>query len=186
MSKLTSAGSFGWAERLGGGGIDAGSSIAVDGSGNVYTTGAFSGTADFDPGSGTTNLTSAGLSDVFVSKLTSAGALGWAKGLGGSGIDTGVGIAVDGSGNVYTTGAFSGTADFDPGSGTANLTSAGGTDVFVSRLDGAGALALRVLGGRSTARRTRNCLLRRCCSRSSRKPSHGGPPRELIRGTWAP
>ena len=50
----------------------------------------------------------------------------WAKGMGGTGLDVGYRIAVDLSGNVYTTGIFSGTADFDPGAGIFNLTSAGG------------------------------------------------------------
>ena len=58
---------------FGGAGTDWGFSIAVDSSGNVYTTGYFQGTVDFDPGAGTSNLTSAGLTDVFVLKLTSSG-----------------------------------------------------------------------------------------------------------------
>ena len=62
---------------------DSGLSIAVDSGGNVYTTGYFEGTADFNPGTGITNLTSAGYKDVFVSKLDSSGELIWAKSFGG-------------------------------------------------------------------------------------------------------
>jgi hypothetical protein len=85
----------------------------------------FQGTADFDPGAGTFHLTSSGSDDIFVSKLDSAGNFVWAKAMGGPSGDAGQGIAVDGAGNVYTTGSFQGTADFDPGAGTFNLTSSG-------------------------------------------------------------
>ena len=139
VSKLDSAGNFVWAKSMGGIFDDVGNGIAVDGSGSVYTTGIFDGIVDFDPGSGTANLTSQGNDDIFVSKLGNAGDLMWAKRMGGTTLDVGNGIAVDSSGSVYTTGGFSGTVDFDPGSGTANLTSAvNRLYIFVSKLDSAG------------------------------------------------
>jgi hypothetical protein len=91
---------------------------------------------DFDPGAGTVNLSSAGAQDIFVQKLDASGNLVWARGMGGTSDDVGFGIAVDSAGNVYTTGYFVGTADFDPGAGTVNLTSAGSFDIFVSKLSG--------------------------------------------------
>jgi hypothetical protein len=48
--------------------------------------------------------------------------LNWAKGIGGGGNEEGGVIAIDSAGNVYTTGYFQNTADFDPGTGTFNLT----------------------------------------------------------------
>ena len=70
---------------MGGTSQDWGRDDAVDSAGNVYTTGYFIGTADFDPGSGTYNLTSHGNDDIFVSKLDSSGNFVWAKGMGGAG-----------------------------------------------------------------------------------------------------
>ena len=138
VSKLNSSGNFVWAKRFGDTLTDAGYGVAVDASGNVYTTGGFSSTVDFDPGDGTSNLVSAGSSDVFVSKLDSSGNFVWAKRFGGTLSDVANDLAIDGSGNVHTTGYFNGTVDFDPGDGTSNLVSAGTTDVFVSKLDSSG------------------------------------------------
>jgi hypothetical protein len=113
---------------------DHGSDIAVDANGSVYTTGDFADTVDFDPGVGTANLTSAGGSDIFISKLDSNGDFAWAKRIGGTGADVGRRIAVDTALNVYTTGTFEGTVDFDPGIGTANLTSTTPEDFFIAKL----------------------------------------------------
>jgi len=141
VSKLNGNGNLVWAKSTGGAGDEESRSITVDATGNVYTTGGFAGTADFDPGPSTTNLTSVGDFDVFVSKLDSNGNFLWAKRIGGTGSEEGSSITVDSSSNVYTTGSFEGTVDFDPGAGTANLTSMGGADIFISKLDGHGNFA---------------------------------------------
>jgi hypothetical protein len=134
----TNAQNLEWAKSFGGTSNDFGYSITVDASGNVYTTGRFEGTVDFDPGAGTNNLTSQGFSDVFIQKLDPSGNFLWAKSFGGTSGDVGGGITVDASGNVYTTGYFQGTVDFDPGAGTNNLTSQGSGDVFIQKLDPSG------------------------------------------------
>jgi hypothetical protein len=147
VSKLDAFGNFVWAKSFGSIYADYGQSITVDPSGNVYTTGFFGGTADFDPGAGIYTLPGSPSLDVFVSKLNSSGNFVWAKQLGGNGDDIGNGIAVDASGNIYTTGSFSTTADFDPGSGISNMTSSGDKDIFVSKLDASGSfLWVRQLG----------------------------------------
>jgi hypothetical protein len=154
ISKLDAAGNYVWARRMGGSGssADFGESIALDASGNVYTTGRFSGTSDFNPDPAVTNsLTSAGIDDIFISKLDAAGNYVWAKQMGGISQDYGSSIAIDAFGNSYTTGVFNGTADFnsDPAA-TNNLISAGGEDIFISKLDASGNLVwAKQLGGTS-------------------------------------
>jgi hypothetical protein len=132
-----------WAKNIGGsGGYPNGQEIALDIYGNVYTTGYFSGTVDFDPGAGLSNLTSFGDDDIFVSKLDASGNFVWSKHMGSSTYDRSYSIAVDSFGNVYTTGFFSGIADFDPGLGTFNLISNSypqyNEDIFISKLDSNG------------------------------------------------
>ena len=141
ISKLDSNANFVWAKSIGGTSSDYGTDIAIDSSGNVYTTGSFDGTADFNPDAGTYNLTSAGgASDIFISKLNSGGGFVWAKSMGGTHEDVGIGITLDSSGNLYTTGFFFGTVDFDPGPGIYNLTSESSSSggfgtIFISKLE---------------------------------------------------
>jgi hypothetical protein len=134
-----------WAKSVGGSNSDRGYAVAVDGARNVYTTGHFefqknNQGVDFDPGPGTFYLKSAGSVDVFVLKLDPNGNFVTAASMGGKGRDEAYGIAVDGSGNVYTTGLFFtnttfGPADYDPTAGTYYLTSnSGSLDIFVSKL----------------------------------------------------
>lgn len=133
IHKMDASGNFQWVKTFGGTNTERGNSLTTDASGNVYTTGWFLGTADFDPGPGVTNLSSY-YNDVFIQKMDASGNFQWAKSSAGMGSELGFSIAVDTSNNVFTTGWFTGTADFNPGPGTANLTSAGGSDVFVQKL----------------------------------------------------
>lgn len=133
--KLDQNGIYVWSKSIGGSLMDIGYSIALDGLGNVYTTGFFIGTVDFDPNAGVFNLTSSGNPDAFISKLDNNGIFLWAKSFGGSGYDYGNGIKVDAIGNVYSTGYYEAVSDFDPNGGFFSLTSVGCTDIFVSKLD---------------------------------------------------
>jgi hypothetical protein len=138
VTKLSGGGALLWSKNFANGAQNAAGAasfgVAVDGAGNVYTTGYFTGTANFNPG-GTYNLTSAGDRDVFVSKLDAGGNFVWAGAMGGSGGDQAAGIAVDGAGNIYTTGLYHGTADFDPGAGVYDLTTVStDREIFVSKL----------------------------------------------------
>lgn len=138
ISKLSSDGNFIWAKSFGAGYNQDGTSIAVDSSGNVYTAGVFWGIGDFDPGPATYYLTSFGYSDIFISKLNASGDFVWVRQFGDTLEDSAQPIAIDHSGNVVTTGIFNGTVDFDPGVGTYNLNSLGSTDIFISKLDSSG------------------------------------------------
>ena len=155
VSKLDNNGNLVWAKNMGGSGPDAytvvttSNDIALDTNGNVYVTGKFCGMVDFDPGPGVTALTSKGSCDLYVVELDSNGNLIKARNMGGKYSEAeGYGIAVDATGNIYTTGHFTGTVDFDPGTSKANLTNAGQWDIFVSKLDLNGNYVLaKAMGG---------------------------------------
>ncbi len=136
--KRSAAGDLLWAGRVGGASTDMARSVAIGGFGVVYVVGTFIQTADFDPGPGVFNLTSAGNEDVFVLKLDGGGGFLWARRMGGPSPDEPFGMTLAGDERVWTVGRFGGTADFDPGSGTYELTASGLYDGFVSELDRSG------------------------------------------------
>lgn len=143
ITKFDPSGNYVWAKSLGGARYNFGYGITVDASGNVYTTGWYDGTVDFDPGPGTFNLSAnngAGYYDVFISKLDANGNFVWAKSMGGSGSDEGMGISLDAVGNVYIAGSFAYTVDFDPNAGVTNLVSPDFDAIFVAKYDGNGNL----------------------------------------------
>lgn len=138
LSSISYSQNYQWAKECGGTLDDEIFDITHDASGNIYVTGIFEGTADLDPGTGTANFTAIGAGDMFFAKYDASGNYLWAKVVGSIDDEEGQGIKLDGSGNIYLTGLFSGVADFDPGSGTVNLTSNGGFDVYIAKYDNSG------------------------------------------------
>lgn len=141
LSKLSPAGNNIWAKPFGPKtSSTTPTDMAIDANENLYITGNYNGSGDFDPGSGVTTL-SGGL--VFVMKTDSAGNLLWARSLnplGVGGVNAGS-VGVDGAGNVYVYGFFDDATDFDPGPGTFTLVPtpiAGLYDCFLLKLNSAG------------------------------------------------
>jgi hypothetical protein len=124
-----------WAKGIGNTGLDQGRSVVNDAQGNVYCTGKFSNTVDFNPGTAVFNLTAVGSYDGYVLKLDAAGNFIWAVRFGGTTEDFSENIAIDANGSIIVGGHFSGTADFDPSAATYNLTSNGMEDIFILKLN---------------------------------------------------
>ena len=138
VQKTGPEGNFIWAKSFGGTTGDNGTNITTDSEGNIYVTGVFTETGDFDPGDGETILTSAGELDIYVMKLNSDGSFAWAKSFSGENYEESNAIGVDAEGNVYVSGYFYNPVDFDPGAGAFSMTPTGSGDGFVVKLKGDG------------------------------------------------
>lgn len=134
IQKLSSSGSLLWVKQIGGYAADYAYSITTDIENSVYITGGFRDSVDFDPGQGVANITSFDQADIFILKLDSLGDFVWVAQMGGSGNQYGYSIDTDLSGNVYSTGFFEGTVDFDPSAGVSAVSSMGGWDVYIQKL----------------------------------------------------
>jgi len=147
LIKFNNIGTLLWATYYGGGGRDNGSSLAVDGSGNVFVTGSTTSSIfpTFNPGGGAYFQGAlAGNRDVFLLKFTNAGAILWSTYYGGSGEEWGMSLAADGSGNVFVTGYTQSTnfPTLNPGGGAyfQGAHAGGRYDVFLLKFTNIGAL----------------------------------------------
>ena len=128
---------FSWGGSFGGNGEDVIKEAHIDSDGNVYTTGYFTDTTNFDI-NGSFELTSNGFYDAFVQKTDSEGNFLWAKNFGSEMFEHGGAITTDDVGNVYITGNYEGTVNFDPEGSGFEITSAGAQDIFILKLDSNG------------------------------------------------
>jgi hypothetical protein len=137
-----------YATFLGGSGADVGQAIAVDGSGNAYLTGMT--TSNNFPVVGAFQPTTRGGAEVFVAKLAPSGSsLVYSTYLGSNTDDFAFGIAVDGAGNAYVTGATQSATFPDHNAITCQGIKRTGPDAFVARVDPTGGSLgyCRFLGG---------------------------------------
>jgi hypothetical protein len=130
LAKLDAGGHHLWSRRFGDVQSQKITAVAIDNAGDVIVAGTFAGVIDLGGGP----LTSAGGLDVFLAKLDPDGNHMWSRRFGDAKNQTAVSLAVDGTGNVLVSGDFLGAVDFGGGP----LTSAGGLDVFLVKLDAAG------------------------------------------------
>lgn len=133
-----------YAGYIGGGDVDAAYGIAVDGSGNAYITGQTDSSEATFPVAVGPDLTYNGGTDAFIVKVNPAGTgLLYAGYIGGSGLEYGRAIAVDGSGNAYIAGVTTSSEATFPVTVGPDLTHNGGShDAFVAKINPSGATLL--------------------------------------------
>ena len=117
--------------------IDMGKIVRYDSNGNIVVAGRFGNTPDFDLGPGVFNIAEWSLYDIFVAKYSASGALIWAKGFTGpTGSQKEIAdLIIDANNNMYLTGKFSGTMDFDPGVGQDLRVSNVSWNTFLIKMD---------------------------------------------------
>ena len=122
LVKYNSSGTKQWTRQLGTTSGDLGNGVTVDSSNNIYVTGSTGGSLD--------NNTNAGSYDLFVVKYDSSGTKQWTRQLGTTSGDSGQGVTVDSSNNIYLTGYTLGGLD--------NNTNSGGRDIFLVKYNSSG------------------------------------------------
>jgi hypothetical protein len=153
VTSLRSDGSYAWTNTAGGDySRKYANAVACDRMGNVFVTGSFWGTVDFDPSAEQDWRSAVGsnenLHDIFVTTYAGDGAYRWTRTFGGGGNDWGSGVATDVTGDIVISGSFEGDVDFDPSSGIDVRSSAGSTDAFATKLRADGSYAwTRTFGG---------------------------------------
>jgi hypothetical protein len=125
LAKYSSLGDLIWVKGMSSAnGFGLGKDIEIAANGDVILAGNFKVTVDFDPSSAVLNFSaiSTNYYDIFITRFTSNGDLVWAKQIGGNNYDEVKGMALDASDNIYLTGYFMSTVDFDPGPAVTSFT----------------------------------------------------------------
>jgi hypothetical protein len=113
--------------------------MARDNNGDLIICGSYAGTMNPDPANATYTITASGTSNSYIAKYTASGNFVWIKQITGPTYESIYAMDLDANGNIYVTGTFASTADFDPGPGTATQTSYGNSsNIFIAKYDNNG------------------------------------------------
>ena len=133
VAKYDPEGNILWGFVIGGPSCDRSAEISTDEKGNVYISGSFGDTVDFDPGPGEFLMTSNDFRSGYVAKYSSQGTFIWAFLLQGLTFGEVKEIEVDHKENVYLIGEFGNSVDLDPSEAEYLISSAGSQDVFFAK-----------------------------------------------------
>jgi len=132
LAKYTSAGAYLWANVIGNKTNDASGSCIGIYKNNLYCTGYFHDTVDFDPSPATAYLSSNGQADIYLCKYDLDGNYICGFNVGSSANDVGRHVALDTAGYLYTCGQFTGTnTNFSPGPLPVDLSVRGAGDAYL-------------------------------------------------------
>lgn len=135
--KLDNNGNYIWGKRTASSAVPLGMTIDVND--QIYIAGTFQNTSDFDPGSGTSSLSSTGATDDFIAKYDANGSFIWVKKIGGTGVEGLTALHMDQNNNILIGGRFnSNTLDLNPGGGVNNVSHTSNFDSFIAKLDSSG------------------------------------------------
>jgi len=138
VTRVRADGDYSWTYTAGGDEADGANGVVIDHDGNVYVTGFFQETIDFDPGPGIDEHAAPYFYNTFITSLGPDGAYFWTRSFQGSGLSGGADIALDSLGDLVITGGFDQTVDFDPGTGVDERSSIGSRDIYVTKLNADG------------------------------------------------
>ncbi len=127
-----------WTRYNGDDGYESGVGIVTSDDGYVYSTGVFEQSVNFGSPSAPATVNSNGIRDVYICKRDANGQIQWARSFGGSSSESVVAIDIDNESNIYITGSFYGTVDFNPSPFFSyNMTQSGSIfmDVYISKFD---------------------------------------------------
>jgi uncharacterized delta-60 repeat protein len=121
LVKYNSSGTKQWTQQLGGSEVDVGNGVTTDSNNNIYVTGSTALWYSGGSPRGLDNNTSSGATDMFLVKYDSSGSKQWTRQLGTSFGESGLGVMVDSSDNIYVTGNTDGGTLIQPSPGEVDI-----------------------------------------------------------------
>ncbi len=121
-----------WAKSLGNGHAFV-SEIAYDKLNQIYLTGSFNDSLDFNPGTSEEMRYSLGGQDIYVAKYSESGNYVWSGAMEGMGIDDAWQVCVNDTLEVAICGSFESAVDFNAGWGEVIIQSQGKGDIYIAK-----------------------------------------------------